>query len=534
MNKVLNINLGGTPLTIDDDAYQFLENYLQSLHNHFRNSEGYEEIMGDIEARLGELTREAMGKRTIANIQDVKNTVSVMGTPEDFGAEPVSETTQKSKNTDGTSRNSREGGTASGIKTGKRLYRDEENKALGGVCSGIASYFGIEDPLWVRLAFIGLIFLFGTSFLLYFILWAIVPAAKTTADRLAMRGEPIDVNSIAKSVEDGVEKLSNQVNQFGNPENQAKFNSQVHNASAKIGDAIRLILKGLGSFWKLILIVILIGLVIAMLVSWVSGAVALTMAYPMFGYVTDSGIVPPLAIFAAFLSVTIPVALMVMFLSRLLLKRHASPYVVGSLWAAWGIALSLLGTLAGKTANEFNQRTEYTQTSELANPNADMLTLVATHPFGDLNREFGELKISDDYLLSENVQIRIVKTEGDKFELVKTVFSRGKNQEEARRLMNAVEYKMENSGAELRLPTEFQIQKGTKWRGQVVNLVLKMPVGKKIKIDNTAEGRNLNINFTEAGDSDDNELCSGEDIATWEMTSDGLKCTKVKKKTEEE
>jgi phage shock protein PspC (stress-responsive transcriptional regulator) len=528
MNKVLNINLGGTPLTIDDDAYLFLENYLQSLHNHFRNSEGYEEIMGDIEARLGELTREAMGKRTIANIQDVKNTVSVMGTPEDFGAEPIAETAQKSKNTEGGSSNT------SGIKTGKRLFRDEENKAVGGVCAGIAAYFGIEDPLWVRLAFLGLIFLFGTSVLLYFILWVIVPPAITTADRLAMRGEPIDVNSIAKSVEDGVEKLSNQVNQFGNPENQAKFNSQVHNASAKIGDAIRLILKGLGSFWKLILVVVLIGLVIAMLVSWVSGAVAITMAYPMFSYVTDSNVVPPLAIFAAFLSVTIPIVLMLMFLSRLLLKRPASPYVVGSLWAAFGIALSFLGTIAGKTANEFNQRTEYTQTSELANPNADMMTLVAVHPYGDLNREFGELKISDDYLLSENVQLRIVKTEGDKFELVKTVFSRGKNQEEARRLMNSVEYKMENNGAELRLPTEFQILKGTKWRGQVVNLVLKMPIGKKIKIDNTAEGRNLNINFTEAGDSDDNELCWEGDEATWEMTSDGLKCTKVKKKTEEE
>ena len=92
MNKVLNINLGGLPFTIDDEAYRILENYLQSLHNHFRASEGYEEIMNDIEGRLAELIKEGMGKRGIVTHQDVKNAVSVMGKPEDFGAESVDET----------------------------------------------------------------------------------------------------------------------------------------------------------------------------------------------------------------------------------------------------------------------------------------------------------------------------------------------------------------------------------------------------------------------------------------------------------
>ena len=76
MNKVFNINLGGVPLTIDEDAYRYLENYLQTLHNHFRNSEGYEEIMSDIEARIGELLKENMGKRAIAMIQDPKGAAS--------------------------------------------------------------------------------------------------------------------------------------------------------------------------------------------------------------------------------------------------------------------------------------------------------------------------------------------------------------------------------------------------------------------------------------------------------------------------
>ena len=101
MNKVLSINLGGLPFTIDDDAYRSLENYLQSLHNHFRKSEGYEEIMNDIEARLAELLQEGMGKRGIVMTQDVKNAVSVMGKPEDFGAQSVGETSENASNTEG-------------------------------------------------------------------------------------------------------------------------------------------------------------------------------------------------------------------------------------------------------------------------------------------------------------------------------------------------------------------------------------------------------------------------------------------------
>ena len=154
MNKVFNINLGGQPLTIDEDAYRLLENYLQSLHNHFRASEGYEEIMSDIEARLGELLREGMGKRAIVMIQDVKNTVSIMGKPEEFGAEPMDETqaaaanaagnSSASKNTEGSSA-SEKSAKKSPIQTGKRLFRDEENSQVGGVCSGLAAYFGIEE-----------------------------------------------------------------------------------------------------------------------------------------------------------------------------------------------------------------------------------------------------------------------------------------------------------------------------------------------------------------------------------------------------
>ena len=522
MNKVFNINLGGVPLTIDEDAYRYLENYLQTLHNHFRNSEGYEEIMSDIEARIGELLKENMGKRAIAMIQDVKNAVSVMGTPEDFGAAAISEDEpQKQANT--------EGGT-SGIKTGKRLFLDPENKVVFGVCSGIAAYFGIQDAIWVRIGFLAIVFFFGTGVLLYIILSIIIPEAKNTADRLAMRGEPIDVNSIAKSVGKGVEDISLKMNEFGNPENQERFKSQIHQASGKIGEAIALILRGMGGIWKIVVGAVVIGLIVAMLVSWVSGAIGLAMAYPIFGFITDSNLAPPIAIFAAFCLVSIPIILMVLFLRRLFFRRPAGGAVVGSLWVIWSISLCVLGVIAGKTAKQFNQKAEITQAVDLVNPNVETMTIsTMNNPYGEVSTQLGSIHVSEDFLLSEDVHVRIVKSESDKFELVKNIYSRGRNQEEARKYMSNVDYKMENVGNELRLAHEFLIPKGTKWRDQTVNLTLKVPVGKSIKIKRDDIGRRVNISFNEIGDWEDNESCWHADVAIWEMTANGLKCANPKK-----
>ena len=142
MNKILHINLGGYPFTIDEDAYQHLSNYLATIHRHFRSSEGYEEITSDIEGRMAELFQEQLNARSIVTIKDVEAAISIMGTPEEFGADPIDEAPSASSQ------------SSSKFKTGKRLFRNPEDQAVAGVCSGIAAYFGIEDPIWIRLAFV--------------------------------------------------------------------------------------------------------------------------------------------------------------------------------------------------------------------------------------------------------------------------------------------------------------------------------------------------------------------------------------------
>lgn len=200
MNKVININLGGYPFTIDDDAYDHLNKYLEAIHLHFRNSEGYEEITADIESRLAELFQESLSDRPIVNLKDVKGAISIMGTPEDFGAESIDD---------------QDNNKSSKYKTGKRLFRNTEDEVIGGVCSGIAAYFGIQDPLWVRIAFIIFTISGGFGIPLYIILWAVVPKAVSSSDRLAMRGEPINISTIGNIIEEEFGNLSTKVSELG-------------------------------------------------------------------------------------------------------------------------------------------------------------------------------------------------------------------------------------------------------------------------------------------------------------------------------
>ena len=207
MNKTININLGGYALIIDEDAFETANRYLMTLGRHFGNDEGASEIMQDIETRMGELINRKKGTRIIVNKLDVVEAISVLGTPEELKDIDFSESTTESK---------RSGGSSFQIKTGKRLYRDKDDKIIGGVCSGLAAYFGIQDAIWVRIVFLILALVFGSSVIIYLVMWAIIPAAKTVSDRLEMMGEPTNVNNIAKMIKEELDQMSDKIHdKFG-------------------------------------------------------------------------------------------------------------------------------------------------------------------------------------------------------------------------------------------------------------------------------------------------------------------------------
>lgn len=204
MKKVININLGGFPHTIDDDAYELLDKYLRSLHRHFSGSTGYENILQDIEVRLSELLSEKKGPRKIIELSDVRSAIEIMGKPEQLDETESILTDSETENH-----------TYSDYLGTRRLYRDADRKIIGGVCSGLANYFGWKDPLWVRLGFVLSVLGFGIGILPYVILWIAVPVAKTSAEKLAMNGEPININSIANKIQDDLSDLSKRISDLG-------------------------------------------------------------------------------------------------------------------------------------------------------------------------------------------------------------------------------------------------------------------------------------------------------------------------------
>ncbi len=214
MNKIFNINLGGYPFTIDDDAYDCLSKYLKAIHRHFKKSEGYEEITSDIETRMAELFQENSSAQPIISMKIVTDAISIMGTPEDFGASSMEDASYENTHTN------------ESYQTGKRLFRDPEDEVVAGVCSGIAAYFGIKDPLWVRIAFV--LFTFGGGFGIpaYILIAIIVPKAKTSSDRLAMQGAPVNVSNIAKIVEKEFSNLSERLTEITDNWDPKKKSSQ--------------------------------------------------------------------------------------------------------------------------------------------------------------------------------------------------------------------------------------------------------------------------------------------------------------------
>ncbi len=209
MNKTININLGGQAFTIDDDAFDLLQRYIKSLKSYFKTYEECDDILYDIESRLSEIIKERMDLRNIVSVSDVREAINQMGRPEDFETEEEESSFRKHR----ASRNEQRSHGKS-YRTGKRLMRDPDNKRIAGVCSGLSLYFGIGKPILVRILFV-LLFLVGLSPLVYVILWALMPMPKTAADRLAMKGEDINYDSIAKEVQDEFHDLKERLSNLG-------------------------------------------------------------------------------------------------------------------------------------------------------------------------------------------------------------------------------------------------------------------------------------------------------------------------------
>jgi phage shock protein PspC (stress-responsive transcriptional regulator) len=206
MKKTISINIASTAFFIDEDAYSALKDYLNKIEAWFRDKEGGQEIISDIESRLSELFCERVNPQTgVVTVSHVTEVIRVMGQPEDIIGEGEDEPVSGPK---------KEKGFTFEAPRHRRLYRDPENKVLGGVCSGIAAYFNL-DPVLVRVVFAVLPFLsFGVIIPIYIVLWLAIPDAITTAQKLEMRGESINVENIEKKIREEYQDVKGRFENF--------------------------------------------------------------------------------------------------------------------------------------------------------------------------------------------------------------------------------------------------------------------------------------------------------------------------------
>jgi phage shock protein PspC (stress-responsive transcriptional regulator) len=195
MKITVSINLGGYSFNIDEDAYDELKRYLKNLELHFAGEESSSEILSDIETRMAELFRAKMtGYKQVINIDDVREAISILGTPEDIA--------------DGEGKSARDKFSSPGY---HRMYRDPDHRIIGGVCAGMGAYWDL-DPIILRLIFAALILAGGLGLLVYLVLYIVLPEAKTTAQKIEMKGEPVNIHNIKESVKQEFENVRKKMN----------------------------------------------------------------------------------------------------------------------------------------------------------------------------------------------------------------------------------------------------------------------------------------------------------------------------------
>ena len=198
MKKTVSVNIKGISFTIEEDAYELLQDYLDRLTVTLGNQNGSKEILEDIELRIAELFNIRLKEsKTVIELIDVEEILANLGNPEDFvDMEDDDEDSEDKKIFEEAKKGSSE----------KRLFRDQDNAVIAGVCSGIANYFAM-DVVIIRIIFFVIFFFAGFGVPLYIILWIAVPKAKNTIDRLRMRGRPITVENVRTEVENAADKI---------------------------------------------------------------------------------------------------------------------------------------------------------------------------------------------------------------------------------------------------------------------------------------------------------------------------------------
>jgi phage shock protein PspC (stress-responsive transcriptional regulator) len=505
MNKTVNINLAGIFFHIDEDAYLKLSRYLEAIKRSFTDSQGRSEIIADIEARIAELFAERIqNEKQVVGIKLVDEVITIMGQPEDylvddeiFEDEPRPKTSYSSRPT-------------------KKLFRDTDNSYIGGVAAGLSHYFGIES-IWMRLIWLLLAIGSGGTFVfIYLIFWALVPEARTTAEKLTMTGDPVNISNIEKKIKDGIDSVSETVKNvdfkkhgeklkegfdtvsdnisetvknvdFQKQGNRLKSSSQTFFDS--IGSILMFFLKIIAKFIGIILIIVGISTLISLIVALFTVGLVDSIHFPGMDllYVANAANIPIWLIsMLLFFAFAIPFFFVFYLGLKILVNNlksigNVAKFTLLGLWLMAIIGLVITGV---KQATEHAFDAKVSTTDVLNIKSNDTLNLKRlkfdkySSSFYSHNNEF---KIIEDdngkSIISSDIRYIVESTTDSVASITIEKKATGRNYNVARTRAENINYNYDLSNGNLNLDAFLSTDVDNKYSEQEVVLIINLPEG---------------------------------------------------------
>lgn len=518
MKKTLTINLGGLIFHIDEDAFNKLELYLRTLRNQFAQTSGGDEIISDVETRMAELFRERNNDtKEVINTDDVDKVISILGKPEDY----LQDEDYAQANTAFTTENS----------YSKKLHRDVDNRMIAGVASGLAAYMNISS-IWIRLLFVALFFS-GFGFFLYIILWIVVPGARTTAEKLQMRGKPVTLSNIENFVKEEAQAVGQSMKNLGQKANN--YRSQPNTFAAVIGqffqgiiEIIKLIFKGilkLLGFLLLIWAFLLLGfLAIAFFIGLDINNSHYTISElsNLLDLITTDNTLYSTINLGLSLVIIGPLFLVVYYGIRLVFGVEPLNRGVrrGLAFLSLG-GIIVLANSAYQVAELFDDSAYYRNEEKLdLKSRSYRLEVVQDDIYYDFESDYNHdlWTLNQGKSFFNDLKIDIKKSSKDYSYIEREVKSYGRDRQDARENTQNVEYTLLLDSALIKASNYYSIKKGTFYRGQRVRLNLYMAVGDTIFLSPGTES--LFYDLKNINDYWDNDMVGH----FWTMTNKGLMC----------
>lgn len=464
MKKTYSINISGFIFNIDEDAYEKLLNYLNTLKLKFTNAAESEEIIKDIESRIAELFQEKLQKTQVITIDHVNEIIGILGTPEEINDDSQEEKEQKSED-----------------RSNRRLYRDPDNRIIGGVSSGLAAYFNI-DRLIMRIIMAATFFFSGP--LLYIILWALIPEAKTTAQKLEMSGEKINIENIEKSIKSEFKKVKKSFNEYkdkGYKESKSAADSFVSVVLNLAQFIVRVIMIVIGVSFILAGIVVLMALIGGSFTnSWGPNGFNLRFLSDIFISETNTFMV----LISICLIIGIPVISIIIAGIKLLFRiRSKTRILKWTLFGLWIFGLLMLAVASVDEISKFAVSDSETETREIMFPDSVktiVLKFDQTKVLPDKSsvidfESFSVSKESDSVSLFGYPDIIVKRTRNENVSVVVKRYAKGSDKMAVKKHIENIEYGYFIKDSVLTFDSFFLITNGKKWRAQSIEIEINIP-----------------------------------------------------------